>query len=37
MLEFLKVIRVYLDKGEIYSEEKLPSFPEKAYKTIFKR
>jgi len=31
------VVKVYLDKGEIYCEEKLPQLPEKAYKTLVKR
>ncbi len=31
------VIKVYLDKGEMVYTERMPSLPEKAYKTLIKR
>jgi len=31
------VIKVYLDKGELVYTERMPSLPEKAYKTLIKR
>lgn len=31
------VVRVYLDKGEIVSSEKIPQIPEKWYKALTKR